>query len=378
MPINPVQLFATIVTDNSAAPERIYWYRVFAWDRAGHVTGSGVFSASYKDNRPPLAPDFVRYKSSTETGVTIEWKPSSDADLAGYRIYRRVCGTKPIQVPYNGAPPSNFGGTSIKPSWTDDQFRLIKTIPAGQGYTQAQTQPANQKTTGQTGSGGQMTLQGSKPLNQATGLQNFPDYTDSSLPEMSPLCYEYVVRAYDRSQNVSIDTKGNIACGRMRDTKGPAAPTITKLKARGNSIRVEWVAPPTPDLFTFRILRSEDGAAWTKVSIDPSFPPQVKCEDMPPEGRDWALGLGPGMHEGVDGNGQPLKNAYWYEDKQGIKANTKYYYKVVAVDYNKNPAEGSEGGSVSAISSTFTYEKYGLAAPVSRAAGLRPAARSGL
>ena len=128
---------------------------------------------------------------------------------------------------------------------------------------------------------------------------------------------------------------------------------ISNLKARGNSIRVEWVAPPTPDLFTFRILRSEDGAAWTKVSIDPSFPPQVKCEDVPPEGRDWALGLGPGMHEGVDGNGQPLKNAYWYEDKQGIKANTKYYYKVVAVDYNKNPAADSEGGSVSAISSSI-------------------------
>lgn len=367
VPLNPMQLFATIVVDKGIKPELMYWYRVFAWDQAGHVTGSGVFSASFRDNRPPLAPDFVSYEyaDSSETQITINWAPCADSDLAGYRIYRRVCGAKPVQVPYNGGLVQNVGAQAIKPSWTDDQFRLIKTIPVAKTLTPSQTQALNQMSS-QTQSGNQMTLKQSPPANTATGLQVPLSYADVSLPEMSPLCYEYVVRAFDRSQNVSLDTKGNITCGRLHDTKGPEAPTITALKARGNSIRIEWVAPPTPDLFTFRIQRSENGTNWSEIQTDPAFPAKIKCEDTPPEGREFAVGLGPGMHEGKD------KNTYWLEDAQGIKPNVKYYYRVVAVDYLQNPKTGKEEGSVLPVMTTFTYEQFQNDAPAVQAPVFNP------
>jgi len=328
VPANPLQKCATAVDDQAARPGIVYYYRAFVADKAGHQVGSGIFPASFTDNKPPLAPDHAHKESADEQTITIFWDPSPDPDkdLAGYRIYRRVCGTGPIEVPYNAPGPKT--GASSQLTHADDQFRLVGMV--GKNVTSFTDKAAKQ--------GG-------------------------SIPDASPLCYEYCVRAFDLGQNTSLDTRGNITCGRLKDTKGPTAPTIIALKARGNSIRIEWAAPPTPDLFSFRVYRSVDKTQWQQISIEPTFPSDIKCEDTPPEGRDFALGLTPDMYEGTDDKGQPLNNTYWLEDKNDVKPNTKYYYRVVSVDYLKNPATGKESGSASTVMSTFTYDKFVTDAP---------------
>lgn len=374
----PNNIFAIEDRDKKLKSETIYWYRIHVVDKAGHESASAPFPASFRDNQPPLGPENVRSVLSNTDSITIAWddsrdaadltKPAKNTDLAGYRIYRRICGARPVKVKvgeYKGLEKP------VLMYRVDDLFRLVGEVRISANSPSTKLPPG------------------------AKNLGNFRTYDklqfqDKTLPGMSDpvvsgLCYEYCIRAFDKRDNQSIDViakdakghefQSNVTCDRLQKVKGPKPPTITTLLARSNSIRLEWVAPPVPDLYTFRIYRSDninDEKAWKPVTNDPPFAGKVYCEETPPDGFPHVKGLNstPPMHKATDQNGNPVDNLYWFEDKHEILPNTKYWYKIVSVDYWENPfnqkntpqqqaaAKQHVLDSTSVVMSTYTYDQF--------------------
>jgi len=333
--VNQLTLYA--LTDNTAKSETLYWYRIEVADQAQHSSFSAPFCASYRDNLPPLAPGNVKVvPTNTDADLTqlrVTWDSSRDgedlavkaADLAGYRIYRRVCGTKPYTLrPSDGNKDHRPTREDIVKGNYQDFFVSIGTVMASENKT---------------------------------------EFIDKTLPPESPYCWEYCVRAFDISQNVSKDHIGNVACGRLTKTRGPRAAVITALTARGNAIRIDWAAPPSVDLYSFGIYRSESSGVqgsdkWIPI-FTPAFHTEIRCEDTPPTAPDFCSGLNPS-------NGQPpiyqggVKNTYYFIDNQKVESNRKYSYKIISYDFLGNPKSDSAylAESTSPVMSTFTYDQY--------------------
>src|SRR5205823_5551230 len=90
-------------------------------------------------------------------------------------------------------------------------------------------------------------------------------WLDNTVPANSPLCYSYVVKAQDQSQNKSGDwpmpqpadpAKDPSVCQRLRDTTPPPAAVITKLEASNSAVRVSWAAAPVQDIGAYYVYRS--------------------------------------------------------------------------------------------------------------------------
>ncbi|HEX3047749.1 MAG TPA: hypothetical protein VHY08_23560 [Bacillota bacterium] len=347
IPNQPYPIQSEYIEDNSIKSETKYFYRLYVKDKKGHSNKSGIFTASIRDNKPPLAPENVHTTVTGEIGKTsfikIHWDPSKDPNndnnLVGYKVYRRVSGAKPVKIKVYEKQLADVTTAIIYRD--DDLFRLVGVVYKN-------------------------------PKNPNQQLE----FEDQSLPQptnpiASGIVYQYCVKAFDRSENVSYNTPSNITCQRQQKTAGPKPPTITSLQSRSNSIRLEWVAPPVPDLYTFRIFRSEkdpESASktdWIQVSNDPKFEKVIYCNQTPPEGFPHAQGLAPAdstkptMHEGS------VANTYWFEDTVEIQPGKKYWYKIVSVDYWMNPynkyntnQEQAINDSSSVIMSTYTYEKF--------------------
>ncbi len=240
-------------------PDSTYWYRVQAEDDAipAHnlSTRSGPVSGSFKDTIPP-GPATKLAIDPYEDSLVLSWSRPKDGDLAGFDVYRGICGGESVLV-YR-------------------EFRVWKPYEL--------SQIANVDTPGIT------------------------RYVDRSLPAGSPICYRYSVKAYDRNQNFA-PLKESI-CGRLRDRTGPLAPVISALKARDRSIQVEWVSPPIQDLYGFIVERApSESGPWTIVSpaLKLPDPTRLTCESIPPVSKwqdtTWRF---------IDTSGAKPETVYWY------------------------------------------------------------------
>lgn len=257
----PDTLWMAGFTDNypTLKPDSVYWYRLLCEDDAIPVHNlsakSGPVSGSFKDTVPP-GPALKLATDPYEDSLILSWAKPKDADLAGFDVYRGICGGESV-VAYR-----NF--KVWKPY---DLFQIANIDSPG--------------------------------VNR---------YVDRSLPSGSPICYRYSVKAYDRNQNYA-PMKESI-CSRLRDRTGPLAPVISGLKARDRSILVEWVAPPVQDLYGFVVERAPDTSGpWLKVSpaLKLPDPKKLTCESIPPVSRwqdtTWRL---------LDTVGVKPETTYWY------------------------------------------------------------------
>jgi len=85
-------LLETTYTDHNLRNGRRYWYQVRARraknDPRGYGVASTIVQASPVDLTPPGIPADLQ-GLRTDQGVTLWWREVPDADVAGYRIYRR-------------------------------------------------------------------------------------------------------------------------------------------------------------------------------------------------------------------------------------------------------------------------------------------------
>lgn len=305
--------------------EQTFWYRIECIDSNGNVSGLSAAAAGYlSDVTAPANPKNVRGEGYDDY-IRILWNPNSEPDLDGYLIYRSLCRLgKWVCDPRND-------DTLYDNQKCEEPFELV-------GYLSLDEAAA-------------IIASGSAPY-----------YDDTTVPEGSPICYAYLVKAIDKAQNESGTMPPNplleeIVCARLRDRTPPEAAVITSLKSQDNAISIEWIGAPVQDIAAHHVYRADASAGpytWVgglTVEYPPASPlilsspykPAIDCgacTKITLETRD-------DMSEGsiVDSSVDP-KKIYWY--------------KVVGIDQC-----GNEGKLDDAIPvSTFTYSTQLPASPV--------------
>ncbi len=267
--------------------EKVFYYRVRTIDWHNNVSPISAAAGGYiPDTIPPDPPKNLKAEGYGNF-IKLTWSKNTEQDLAGYKIYRGIC-----------------GGETVKVVQVEKRTREYRPYP----------------------------------LHLVATIDN-PDstvYKDYGVPEGSPICYRYAVKAYDKKENIS-DTSRTV-CEKLREGVPPPPPIIVGLKARQKAILVEWVSPPVQDLFGFIVERSSDSVHWERVSPELHFPEHVSCEDIPPVNR-WAADS---VFSFLDKNVEPKK---------------LYLYRVRGADYTGNIGEPS------AEMATYTFDFKGPPKP---------------
>ena len=295
----------------SAYGEKTWTYRVRAIDFEHNESALSAGAGGYlADITPPTPPQSLDSEGFDEY-IHISWLLGSEPDLDGYQIYRSICDSGTWD-PIDGVSP-----------WV-----LVDELT----YDQATAQAAGGATT------------------------YFEDYT---VPAGSPLCYAYLVKAKDTSQNTSGDWPPDFAieeyvCQNLRDRTGPEPAVITALDARDNAVHITWAAPPLQDVKAYHIYRSlqpNSGFGWLGgILVTQPNQPQILltepftgnfsgCADIP------AVSL-------------PYMGHGFFLDQDVLPKQT-YHYKVLGVDVHGN--ESDIGAAIPV--STFTYSALQSAAP---------------
>ena len=298
---------------------KTYFYRIRVADMFGNLSApSAVITGTVPDTTPPGPTDLVEV-AGTADHIRVEWAPNTEPDLAGYQIYRGVCDRGVIYLP-GVTQEIGKDGTVIgrgKPLGHCD-MTLVGDVGLGEA----------------------------KSRHAADGHIWFDDY---SVPEGSPLCYGYWVRAYDLAGNLYQGNNGcpgpaEYRCARLRENIPPPVPVLTGLSARDNSVLVEWVSAPVQDLHAFHVYRSDS-------ELDP--PAFLACvfTDGSVSTTPWT-GLLPSCAD-VPAVLDPLSATGSYLDNTA-KPHHVYWYRVSALDWLGNESDGARLADIPS-SSTFTY-----------------------
>ncbi len=321
--------------------EVTFYYRVEAIDEADNVSYRSVaVGNALKDTTKPPTP-----KGTTAEGfddfIRIKWLVSEYCDTNIYLVYRALC---------------DYG------EW----------IPCDDKRSQEKQRPPREKTKEDTlkgtkepkDCGGPFVLIGILPhweaRARATGDITYFD--DMTVPEGSPLCYAYLVKAQDLSQNISGEfpipdlAEEIVVCQRLRDKTPPEPGIISGLFALDSAIQVDYIGPPIQDIAAYHIYRSEDEEFGTYkwvggmtvvpppdigVPLDSPYvpPPVVECDVIPLVSNEY-------MSAGtfIDSSVTP-KQIYWY--------------KALGVDQNGNETHVDSAVAIS----TFTFATQRAAPP---------------
>jgi hypothetical protein len=259
--------------------EKTYWYRVKCIDYSGNISG---LSPSAGNNLPDTTPPDTTRKLKAESHadhIALTWEKPDPVppDLAGYNIYRGVCGGDSVCAEYGQIEIKKLEEPRCtKWEWQPYPMHLI-------------------------------------------GNKDHPDslkYKDFTVPPGSPICYRYTIKAYDKSQNLS-DTSRTV-CQKLREETPPAPPVLAGLKARNGAVKVEWIPSPVQDLFGFIVERAEkDTGDYKRISDSLIFPTAIDCEDIPAT-NIWAA-----------------DSVFSFIDTT-VEEKKVYWYRVRAADYGGN------------------------------------------
>lgn len=338
-------------TDNSPGlrsdcGEVTFYFRVEAIDEADNVSYRSVaVGNALKDTTKPPSP-----KGTTAEGfdnfIRVKWQIEEYCDTNLYLIYRALC---------------DYGEWVPCPQFEVKQKE--KQRPPKSSSKQQDTVKAgfDEK---QKDCGGPFVLIGTlthwEARERATGDETYFD--DMTVPEGSPLCYAYLVKAQDLSQNISGEfpipdlDEEIVVCQRLRDKTPPEPGIISGLFALDSAIRVDYIGPPIQDIAAYHIYRSEDGEFGTYkwvggmtvvpppdigVPLDSPYtpPPVVECDVIPLVSNEY-------MSAGtfIDSSVTP-KQIYWY--------------KSLGVDQNGNETHVDSAVAIS----TFTFATQRAAPP---------------
>jgi hypothetical protein len=296
-----------------------FFYRIRVADMFGNLSApSAVITGTVPDTTPPGPTDLVA-AVGTADHIRVEWLPNTEPDLAGYQIYRGVCDRGVIYLP---------GVTQVLGK---DGTVIARGKPRGH---------CDMTLVGDVGLGE------AKARYAADGHIWFDDY---SVPEGSPLCYGYWVRAYDLAGNLYPGNNGcpkpaEYRCARLREKTPPPVPVLTGLRARDNSVLIEWVSAPVQDLHAFHVYRSDaefDPPAFLACVYTDGSVSTTRWTGLVPSCADVPAVLDPLAAQGsyLDTTAQP-HHVYWY--------------RVSALDWLGNESDGAQLADIPS-SSTFTY-----------------------
>ncbi|MGD2085750.1 MAG: hypothetical protein PVH61_06145 [Candidatus Aminicenantes bacterium] len=305
--------------------EKDFYYRLRCKDAANNLSApSAAISGRVPDTTPPGPTQVVETKGYSDR-IEVSWQPNHEPDLAGYQIYRGVCDQgRPFRPP--------------------DEVKVTDRDP------RLQTYPCDYLLVGQ------VLLEQAKEMLDTTGRIYF---SDDSVPEGSPICYSYWVRAFDESRNLYegeylCPKEGEHLCQKLYEETPPPVPIIAGMKARSNSMQLRWISSPVQDLRCFHVYRSfkesEPGVFVACVKPDGTSSPTrwagietPSCVDIPAEP-------------------DPTSVSVSFTDTN-LEPNRIYWYRISALDWLGNESEGDNLTNIPAIS-TFTYSKQLPVKPV--------------
>jgi hypothetical protein len=309
-----------------------FHYRLTCRDAAGIVGApSAIVGGAVPDTTAP-GPTQPDGADGAADHITVYWRPNPEPDVAGYQVYRGVCDRGELYIP---------GRKQEKPRGRCDMTLV-----------------------------GQVTVADAEAMLKATGKIQFEDYT---VPEGSPLCYGYWIRAYDFAQNLYDGNNGcpgvgdQYVCMRLIEQTAPPAPIVTGLRARSDAVLVEWVASPVQDLRAFHVYRSD--AEW-----DPPLFLACVFPDGTTSTSPWK-GVVPSCMD-IPAEPDPLAARGSYLDPTAVPQDI-YWYRVSAVDWLGNESESADLLRLPS-SSTFAFTHQLPVEPVVLAPGAPPPAGCGL
>lgn len=319
-PTDPVPfIFATDAWPHlrSEYGDKSYYYRVEAVDGAGNMSSRSASASGFlKDTTPPAPPQAIDAQGEDDL-IGISWLLNSEPDIDGYYIYRSLCDrARWVDCTYRdpkAKPPDTLGC-----SGPFMQVGYVSHIDAVHG-----------------------------PNGPASG-----SFADRTVPPGSPLCYAYLVKAIDRSQNLSgrwpvprIPPE-QYMCERLQDHTPPEPAVISRLMAYNDAVLIGWVAAPVQDIFAYHVYRSDKESGpylWIGGKTVEVPPSQGKLLDEPYRGKPAECGEIP-LRSLEEMSADSLL------DTSAAPA-TVYWYKVVGVDISGNEADLTRAVPVS----TFTF-----------------------
>lgn len=302
--------------------EKLYYYRVRAIDAHGNIGAFSSAASGYvPDTHAPESPKGVSAEGYKKY-IRVYWSPNSEQDLESYLVYRSLC---------------HYGRWRSRTDAREDGVS--------------------------SGSFILLTEMTKKEAQDSLAKYGKICFNDASVPEGSPVCYAYLVRAKDKSQNESGSassypdlTRETVVCQRLRDDTAPSLPVVSGMRAQDSAIRIEWIAPPVQDLGAFHVYRSDEEKGkytWiggSKINKPPktATPLTTAFAKGKPCGCDTIPLV---AHKGMTSG--------YFIDKN-VEAKKIYWYKVTTVDQN-----GNEAGNDNAVPySTFTFNTAGPTQPV--------------
>ena len=288
----------------SACIDSTLYFRVEAVDASGNISRRSIaVGAALKDTTRPAV-----VRGTTAEGyddyIRVKWSLNTDCGVDAYLVYRSLCD---------------------RGKW----FPCLPTVGKGSLANEPSTAAYSDRKRGDCG--GPFVLVGVVPSSVAKTLGGGSAYFDDhSVPAGSPLCYAYLVKAQDHSQNISgtlpIPTVPPeiIVCQRLRDRTPPEPAIIAGLFARDSAIQVDYIGPPVQDIAAYHIYRSDSAQfgtyAWVggmTVVPPPGIgvplaapykpPPQVACDSIPLVSNPY-MSAGTFFDRHVD-----RKHIYWYK-----------------------------------------------------------------
>lgn len=337
-PVPPDTITWLIKTDNSGGlrndcRDAVYYFRVEAIDDAGNVSYRSIaVSGSLKDTTRPKSPKGTNAEGFDDH-IRIKWMLNEECDTNVYLIYRAYCD-------YGEWVPCDTTRKTYQDSIRSHEYKP--------------KDPKDLKKPEDCG--GPFVLLGTLTYSDAKarsigGETYFDDY---KIPAGSPLCYAYLVKAQDLSQNISgkfpmPDLADEIiVCQRLRDRTPPEAGIISGLFALDSAIKVEFIGPPIQDIAAYHIYRSDNGEFGTYnwaggMTVEPPPlvgvvltskyvpPPVVGCDMIPLVSNEY-------MSAGT------------FIDKKAEQKKI-YWYKALGVDRNGNETPVDSAAGIS----TFTF-----------------------
>jgi len=315
--------------------EKDFYYRLQCVDTSGNISApSAVLAGRIPDTTPP-GPTTMKGSKGYADHNRIFWDENTEKDLGGYQIYVGLCD---MGMPYR---------------------------PESKTQKEAYNEPCDFSLVGE------LLLSEAKKRMADTGQIFFDDY---SVTAGSSVCYAYWIRAFDTARNVypgrlsgGCPDIGEYVCQKLLEEEAPPVPVISAMKARSNSVIIEWLASPLQDLKAFHVYRSENKDA------SPSFVASVLTDGTVSLSR-WE-GLSPRC-EDIPAEANPTAVLASFEDK-GIEPGNIYWYRVSALDWLGNESEKSDISKIPALS-TFTYTRDIPPTPVLLAPGPQPSKGCGL
>ncbi len=369
------EAFDTASVLRSPFGDRIWWYRMKAVDLNGNVSQySTAFSVTVKD---VTAPGLVRGLVATgqEKSIDLTWALNAEPDIAGYAVYRSLC-HRGAWVDCNKSrdcPEKEAVGltiSSLHPQAHYDQFFKFK-VPFYEISKKDRERLSLIAQTMVCPCSGDFVYLGEITHDSAriALLAGHLLFSDRTVPDGSPLCYAYWVKAVDSSGNrsgafpvPSPAEQPGIVCERLRDRTPPEPALLSGLFARDGAIRVEWMGPPTQDIRAYHVYRADALDAvveppktdyhWVGgMTVEYFAPPVVMTEPYKPPGLP-ECGVIPVQTNFLMSEGN-------FEDTS-VDPKKTYWYKVVGIDYDGNEGPLDRAAPIS----TFTFNRKQAAAPV--------------